>query len=240
MARIGLFGGTFNPIHRGHIAVARQLRQRFPLERIYLIPARVPPHKVSRELATAAHRLAMIELALEDADDTGLCLSDAELRRTGPSYTVDTVDAFRGTLDSDDRLFLIMGADAFLELDAWRRWRALLTGVSLIVMSRPESFTGADTASDWSALAAFAQDRLDPGYTLIEDTLIEDTLEEDTLEEDRLRLNHPQWPSIHLVRVTDWEISSRQIRRRLSRGENIKELVPGPVAAYIASKGLYQ
>jgi nicotinate-nucleotide adenylyltransferase len=225
MARIGLFGGTFNPIHRGHTAVAQQLRQAFPLERIYLIPARVPPHKTSRGLAPAAHRLAMIELALKEADDKGLCLSDAELRRTGPSYTVDTVDAFRRILEPDDELFLIMGADAFLEIDAWRRWRALLSSVSLIVMSRPDSFAESHSSSDWPALTTFSQRRLDPDYAL---------------REHPWRLAHPQLPPIYLTTVTDWEISSSQIRRRLRRGESIKDLVPGPVAAYIAAKGLYQ
>lgn len=225
MARIGLFGGTFNPIHRGHLAVARQLRDDFPLERIYLIPARVPPHKTTNELVPAIHRLAMIELALEEADDKGLWLSDVELQREGPSYTMDTVDAFRRTLTPDDELFLIMGADAFLELDAWRQWRALLASLSFIVMSRPESFSGSKTSSDWRVLARFAQRRLDPGYTL---------------QEAPWRLAHPQLPPIYLTQVTDWPISSSQIRRRLRRGDSIKDLVPGPVAAYIASKGLYQ
>lgn len=225
MARIGLFGGTFNPIHRGHIAVARHLCQSFPFERIYLIPARVPPHKTSRGLVPPAHRLAMIELALKEADDKSLCLSDAELRRTGPSYTVDTVDAFRRTLEPDDELFLIMGADAFLELDAWRQWRALLASVSLVVMSRPESLAGSHTTSDWSTLTTFAQCHLDPGYAL---------------GENPRRLTHPQLPSIYLAVVPEWEISSSQIRRCLRRGASIKELVPVSVAAYIESKGLYQ
>lgn len=224
MARIGLFGGTFNPIHHGHIAVARQLRQAFPLDRIYLVPARVPPHKTHSGIVPAAHRLAMIELAIKEADDTGLCLSDAELRRTGPSYTVDTVAAFRKCLEPDDELFLIMGADAFLELDAWRQWRSLLASVSLIVMSRPGSFTESHASNDWPALTTFAQRRLDPGYVL---------------RKHPQRLEHPQLPPIYLATLVDWETSSSQIRRRLRRGESIKDLVPGPVAAYIASKGLY-
>jgi nicotinate-nucleotide adenylyltransferase len=225
MARIGLFGGTFNPIHRGHIAVARHLRQSFPLERIYLIPARVPPHKTSRGLVPPPHRLAMIELALKEADDADLYLSDVELRRTGPSYTVDTVEAFRKRLEPDDELFLIMGADAFLELDAWRQWRSLLASVSLIVMSRPGSFTGSHASNDWPTLRTFAQRHLDPDYAL---------------REHPQRLEHPQLPTIYLTTLVDWEISSSQIRSRLRRGESIRDLVPGPVAAYIASKGLYQ
>jgi nicotinate-nucleotide adenylyltransferase len=147
MARIGLFGGTFNPIHCGHIAVAQQLQRGFPLDRIYLVPSRLPPHKSCSDLAQAAHRLAMIELALAEVKGDTLRLSDIELKREGPSYTVDTVAAFRKELSPDDELYLIMGADAFLELDSWRQWRALLAAVSLIVMSRPGSTGKVDKAA---------------------------------------------------------------------------------------------
>jgi nicotinate-nucleotide adenylyltransferase len=225
MARIGLFGGTFNPIHRGHVAVARQLRQDFPLDRIYLIPSREPPHKSRSELADAQHRLAMIELVLTAADEDALCLSDLELRREGPSYTVDTVDALRRELAPEDDLFLIMGADAFLEVDAWRRWRTLLARVSLIVMSRPGSFGHGGPSSDWTVLAAYAKTCLDGQYLL---------------KSDPWRLVHPQLPPVYFAIVPDWEVSSRQVRRRLRRREGIKDLVPDAVAAYIEAKGLYQ
>jgi nicotinate-nucleotide adenylyltransferase len=225
MARIGLFGGTFNPIHRGHLAVARQLRRSFPLERVYLIPSREPPHKSRSELVDANHRLAMIELALAARTDDALCLCELELRREGPSYTVDTVDAFRRELAPADDLFLIMGADAFLELDAWRRWRTLLARVNLIVMSRPGSFGDGGHSNDWTALGAYAKDHLDGLYLL---------------QADPWRLVHPQHPPIYFASVPDWEVSSRQVRRRLRRGEGIKDLVPDAVAAYIEAKGLYQ
>jgi nicotinate-nucleotide adenylyltransferase len=227
MARIGLFGGTFNPIHRGHIAVARQLREDFPLDRIYLIPSRVPPHKGRRDLAPAMHRLAMIELALAEIKGAALFLSDLELQREGPSYTVDTVAAFRDRLSPQDELYLIMGADAFLELDSWRQWRALLAAVRLIVMSRPGSTSMADGAAgrDWDPLAAYAREKLDRRYRLLATPW---------------RLVHPRLPLIHFASVPDWDLSSSQVRRRLRHGEAIDELVPAKVAAYIASKGLYQ
>ncbi|MEJ2641478.1 MAG: nicotinate (nicotinamide) nucleotide adenylyltransferase [Desulfosarcinaceae bacterium] len=217
MARIGLFGGTYNPIHRGHIAVARQLRKDFPLDRIYLIPSRVPPHKGRSDLAPAVHRLAMIELALAGVGG----------QRKGPAYTEDTVETFREQLTPDDDLYLIMGADAFLELDSWRRWRALLAAVSLIVMSRPGS-AGMDEGParrDWHPLAAYACEHLDGDYRL---------------HADPWRLAHPRLPPIYFAAVPDWDLSSSQVRRRLRRGETVKKLVPAKVAAYIASKGLYQ
>ena len=225
MARIGLFGGTFNPIHRGHLAVARQLRQSFPLDRVYLIPSRQPPHKSRSELTPAKHRLAMIELALTAADANTLCLSDLELRREGPSYTVDTVEAFRKEMAPGDALFLIMGADAFLELDLWRQWRTLLTRISFIVMSRPGSLEGGAVSRDWASVAAYAKAYLDRKYEL---------------QADPWQLVHPQRPTIYLTGVPDWEVSSSQVRRRLRKGEGIRDLVPEAVAAYIEAKGLYQ
>jgi nicotinate-nucleotide adenylyltransferase len=140
---------------------------------------------------------------------------------------VDTVEAFREQLLPGDDLYLIMGADAFLELDSWRRWRALLAAVSLIVMSRPGSIgTGDSPASrDWHPLAAFARERLDPDYRL---------------QDNPWRLVHSQQPPIYFAPVPDWDLSSSQVRRRLRRREAIKTLVPPKVDAYIASKGLYQ
>jgi nicotinate-nucleotide adenylyltransferase len=166
-------------------------------------------------------------LALTEVKGEALLLSDLELKREGPSYTVDTVAAFRKQLSPGDDLYLIMGADAFLELDSWRRWRALLTVVSLIVMSRPGS-AGMDdgpAGRDWHALADYARERLDPDYRL---------------QEEPWRLAHSRLPSIYFAPVPDWDLSSSQVRRRLRRGEAIGELVPPKVADYIASKGLYQ
>jgi nicotinate-nucleotide adenylyltransferase len=187
----------------------------------------VPPHKGRSDLAPAIHRLTMIELALAEVEGEALLVSDLELQREGPSYTVDTVEAFREQLSSGDNLYLIMGADAFLELDSWRRWRALLAAVSLIVMSRPGSSGMGDSPSgrDWHPLAAYAREHLDLDYRL---------------HADPWRLAHPQLPPIYFAPVPDWDLSSSKVRRRLRRGEAIEALVAPKVAGYIASKGLYQ
>jgi nicotinate-nucleotide adenylyltransferase len=169
----------------------------------------------------------MIALALTEVQENALLLSDLELKREGPSYTVDTVEAFRKQLSPGDDLYLIMGADAFLELDSWRRWRALLAAVSLIVMSRPGS-AGMDDSSaerDWHPLVDYARQRLDPDFRL---------------HKAPWRLAHPRLPPIFFASVPDWDLSSSQVRRRLRRGEAIGALVPPKVADYIASKGLYQ
>ncbi|HSM73080.1 MAG TPA: nicotinate (nicotinamide) nucleotide adenylyltransferase, partial [Desulfobacterales bacterium] len=118
MNRIGLFGGTFNPIHLGHLRSAQEVLEAFDLQRILLIPSALPPHKEPEFLANAADRLAMIRQAT--LGHTGLSVSDVEITRPGPSYTIDTVRFFKRSLPADTRLFLVVGLDAFLEIDSWK------------------------------------------------------------------------------------------------------------------------
>ena len=133
--RIGLFGGTFNPIHRGHLWAASEVIKRFNLDQFFLIPAALPPHKTPGAVANADDRLEMIHLAI--ADLSGLTVSDVELNRPGPSYTIDTVRHFKNTLANDSRIYLIMGLDAFLEIDTWKSYTELLEQIAFIVMARP-------------------------------------------------------------------------------------------------------
>jgi nicotinate-nucleotide adenylyltransferase len=135
--RIGLFGGTFNPVHLGHLRAAVEVRQGFELDEIFLVPAALPPHKIPGDVAASADRLNMLNLAL--GADSGLKVSDVELNRSGPSYTIDTVQHFKQTLPAESRLFLIMGLDAFLEIDTWKSYRKLLTQIPLIVINRPRA-----------------------------------------------------------------------------------------------------
>jgi len=122
--RIGLFGGTFNPFHSGHLQACRDMITRFFLDRMILIPAAIPPHKPQQGLASPTDRLAMIRLAT--ARFSNMDVSDIELIRPGPSYTVDTLTFFRrGYPDADD-LFLVMGLDEFLEFHTWKSWLTIL------------------------------------------------------------------------------------------------------------------
>jgi nicotinate-nucleotide adenylyltransferase len=118
--KIGLFGGTFDPIHFGHLRSALEVREACGLERVVLIPAAVPPHKGWGAMAAAADRLQMIELAVAGAP--GLAVSDVELRRAGPSYTIDTIRDFQGEIPGGE-IALIVGLDAFLEIDTWKSFR---------------------------------------------------------------------------------------------------------------------
>ncbi len=116
---IGILGGSFNPIHCGHMALADGFIRRLQLDRLYLIPAAVPPHKSGQHLAAAEHRLQMCRLAA--ADNPVLQVSDMEIRRQGASYTVDTLEELR-RLHPDARLYLMVGADMFLTLPGWHRF----------------------------------------------------------------------------------------------------------------------
>jgi len=131
--RIGLFGGTFDPVHYAHLAVARAAAERFALDKVLLIPAASPPHK-GASCASYADRLAMVKLAV--GKDNLLAASDLE-RGTGRSYSILTVERVRADLQEEDEMFFIIGADAFEEIETWYRWRDLLRSVEFIVVTRP-------------------------------------------------------------------------------------------------------
>ncbi len=163
--RAGVFGGTFNPIHKGHLMVAERVLQRFSLDRLYIIPCRVPPHKFPEYLAPTVQRVRMIQLALPT--DACYRLSDVEIQRSGPSYTIDTVDHFSTRIISGAVLFLIMGMDAFLEIHTWKSQRRLLETIQPVVVSR--CVDGRMQASDdVSRLDDYIRSRLSGDYTFLE------------------------------------------------------------------------
>lgn len=133
MARLGIYGGTFDPVHRGHLAVAQSVREAFALSRILLIPARQSPLRTP-PLASAQDRLAMVRRAIEGA--AGLEVSPIDIERAGPSYMIDTLDSL-GARRPADTFFLILGADAVRELPAWREAARILTAVQIIAVPRP-------------------------------------------------------------------------------------------------------
>ena len=134
--RIGLFGGSFDPPHAGHLHVARAARGRFGLERVVFVPAAEPPHKPGRQLESGADRLAMLRLLL--ADEPGCETSDLELRRGGRSFTIDTVRALPAALGEpeDCEIYLLIGSDNLAGLPGWREARALLERVQPVVVRR--------------------------------------------------------------------------------------------------------
>ena len=132
--RLALFGGTFDPIHTAHLAVAREAADHFQLDRVLLIPNAIPPHKERRATAGYRHRLAMVELAAQS--DPRFAASRLEEGQT-KSYSILTIERVRGEIDPKAELFFLIGADAFREIETWFRWRDVLERVEFIVLSRP-------------------------------------------------------------------------------------------------------
>lgn len=132
---IGLLGGTFNPIHCGHLRAAIEVREIYGLARVIMIPAAMPPHKENRRLASAGHRLAMTALAVEDI--SGVDYSDVEIKRLGASYTIDTWRYFKQQLGNSVGLKLILGREVFLEIHTWHRFEELLAEAEFIITNRP-------------------------------------------------------------------------------------------------------
>jgi nicotinate-nucleotide adenylyltransferase len=219
--RIGLFGGTFNPIHQGHLRAASEVIKRFNLDQIFLIPAALPPHKTPGAVANADDRLEMIHLAITDL--SGLTVSDVELNRPGPSYTIDTVRHFKNTLADDSRIYLIMGLDAFLEIDTWKSYAELLDQIAFIVMARPNEDCP-DADQGWKILENYLKATLSADYEFL-------TARGCYTSEGK--------PPIHIVDIDAMDISSTKIRQNIKTKKTIGDLVPPQVAEFIQSKGLY-
>jgi len=219
--RIGLFGGTFNPIHIGHLSAARDVVHQYDLDRIYLIPSAVPPHKKGGELVSAEQRLEMVRLALGNQDSLRAC--DVEVKRAGLSYTIDTVRHFNANTPENGQIMFVLGVDAFLDIHTWKAFDDLFNEVAFVVMSRPGS-------GQWSYnmiqhIRAYIADRISPVYRYS--------------EKDN-RFVHPDKKEIHLVSVTPVNIASSQIRKMIQTGQSITPWVAPAVAAYIQEQGLYR
>lgn len=153
MSRVGVLGGTFDPLHLGHLRVAEVARDELSLERVLFVPAANPPHKSEDGVTDASDRVAMLELALGAED--GFELSTIEIDRGGPSYTIETLDELqRGRPETD--YWFITGSDAFIEIRTWKDWEALLARYSFVVHGRP----GAPLADASRAVPASRHERI--------------------------------------------------------------------------------
>lgn len=221
MNGIGLFGGTFNPIHLGHLAVAEEVRAGFGLEKIAFIPAAIPPHKGIDGLADAKDRYSMIVDAI--SSNKSFIASDVEIHRKGPSYTIDTVIYFKNKTIGDTDCYLIVGLDAFIEIDTWRTYQELFNLIPFIVMTRPpeDAQQPVDTKI---VLENYINTHVDQKYYF------------SSLQSC---FNHPTKQSIFLFNVTPIDISSTGIRNRIKQGLSINHLVPDAVEMNIQKKGMY-
>lgn len=206
---IGIYGGTFDPIHIGHLRTALDLYETLGLDEVRLIPARVPPHREPPRLSPA-QRLALLKAAVDG--QPGLVVDSRELQRSGPSYMVDTLASLRDEL-GDEPLALILGVDAFLGLEGWHRWQELTDLAHLLVMQRP-------------------------GAKLPEQGVLADWLAEHCVDDADALRQRPAG-GILACAVTRLAISATDIRSRLASGRSIRYLVPDAVHRMINEQGLY-
>jgi len=216
--RIGVFGGTFNPIHVCHLRVAARAKELVGLDRVVFVPAAHPPHKADEKLVAARHRLEMTRLAI--AGRPGFEVDDLELRRPGPSYSVDTLDEFRRRHPAAELYFLV-GVETFLELSTWREPHRLFAASRVVVIARAGRSFEALAGVPWigntprAVLAGFdattGEAALDLGPTA----------------------------RVVLVKIAPCDISSTQVREDLAAGRAVKNLLPAPVYFYILEHRLY-
>ena len=210
-----MYGGTFDPVHTGHLEVARGVLQLFEIEKVLFIPAQMAPHKIGRPVTEPIHRYAMLALATQD--DPRLSISTFELEAPDRRYTVDTVQRFQQVLGDSTELFFIMGADSWSEITTWREWERLLSSANHIVVARPGY-------EPWATPVGALGDRIVD------------------LRGGKTPPRNADGKKIFFTDVVLRDVSATNIRRRASEGRfgELTGLVPGPVLEYIKKYGIYR
>ena len=213
--RIGLFGGTFNPIHLGHLRSAEEIRESFQLQRVVFIPSANPPHKEEKDIISSIHRIKMVNLAIEG--NPGFSASDIEIKRPGKSYSIETVDHFNREYGSDSTLFFIIGMDAFADIVTWKDYVDLFSLCNFVVTTRP-------------------------GYAV---TDLESILPSKVIgdffpvpKEDRFA--HISNFSLYFQDISPLDISSSLIREMIKKNKSVQYLLSENVIRYIKLHGLYK
>ncbi len=212
VTRTGILGGSFNPVHYGHLVLADEVRETLRLDRVVFVPAAAPPHKPAAQLAPAADRFAMVERAVATHPAFSVC--DVELRRRGPSYTVDTLEALRAP---GQELFLLVGSETFLDLLSWREPRRIASLARLVVVPRTGSVFDTESAAALKVVreigaAGFAAGGVEPV---------------------------PE-RAVLIVHATSLPISASDLRRRVREERSIVYRMPDAVIEYIRAHGLYR
>jgi nicotinate-nucleotide adenylyltransferase len=212
--RLGLFGGTFNPIHFGHLRAAEEVCEALSLDRLWFIPAAHPPHKEDRDLTSFAVRLEMVRLAV--GDHPVMAVSDFEGRRAGKSYSIETLRLVREELGPTWELYFILGLDAMLEIRTWKDYAELFTLCHFVVLDRP-------------------------GYDRrrLEEILTRETQPQFYPLQDGAGFQQPSGQKVMWQRTTLMDISATGIRRLVRQGRSSRYLLPEPVRGYIINHKLY-
>jgi nicotinate-nucleotide adenylyltransferase len=213
---IGVFGGTFNPIHFGHLRPALEITEALQLREMRLIPSALPPHREEPEV-DAQWRLRMVQAAA--ASEPRFVVDDRELRRAGPSYTVDTLTSLRQEI-GNEAMGLLIGMDAFLDLQTWHQWERLIELAHLIIMQRPSVYTPEQY-----------REKMHPEVRALVD-----------------RCSVSQWRQLHdtgcgrlwFQAVTQLDISATKIRDSINAGNSVRFLTPDSVVEIIENHQLYR
>ena len=210
-----MYGGTFDPVHVGHLEVARRVSRLFELEKLIFVPAQMAPHKIGRPVTEPIHRYAMLALATQD--DPGLVISTFELDAPDRRYTVETIEHFQRELNDSAELFFIMGADSWSEITTWHEWKRLLTMTNHIVVTRP----GYEVAT--AHVGSLSERIIDLRTSLKSDARI-------------------SRGGIFLADIVMNDASATNIRWLASEGRTAElvGLVPGPVLNYIKKYRIYR
>jgi nicotinate-nucleotide adenylyltransferase len=214
--RIAIYGGTFDPVHSGHLEIGRRVSEFFAIDEFLFMPAHLAPHKVGQEAASALDRYAMLALATQG--EPRLAVSRFELDRPGAQYTVDTLVHFRSNHSELVELFFVMGADSWAEITTWREWQRLVTLANLIVVTRPSHDIALNGLADSTSHVV------------------------DLRGENKVGLVESGATTVFVTDAVMIDVSASAVRRAV-RNEDEKELerlVPSSVADYIRKYGLYR
>jgi nicotinate-nucleotide adenylyltransferase len=212
--RLGIFGGTFNPIHIAHLRCAEEARAALRLDRVLFIPTASPPHKRGRDIAPASDRLSMVRLAIRG--NPAFSVSSVEIDRPGRSYSVDTLRILRERMPQRTRFVFLVGLDAFREINTWKDFPALFTLADFAVFARPpESLPVPQRLLPVAVRKQFC-------YRQSVNVLV-----------------HSSGNRVHFLKATALDISASAIRRYVRNGRPIRYLVPPAVESYIRRHGLY-
>jgi len=210
----GLLGGTFDPIHIGHLRSAEEVRELFNLDRIIFIPASVPPHKATAGITAFSHRERMVRLAIEG--NPYFSFSDVEYEREGKSYSVETIAHFQNEYGKDLEIYFIVGQDAFQAIKTWKEWERLLVMCHFVVMTRP--------GYEKKTLQGILPPSFVDNFSYSE-------------EDDGFR--GPAGYAVYFREVTFLDISSSHIRHLAGQGKSVNYLVPDAVNRYLFQQRLY-
>ncbi len=211
--KIGILGGTFNPIHIAHLRIAEEVRESFDLGKIIFVPAATPPHKPLAGDLPFDTRFRMVELAI--AGNPAFAVSDIEGKRGGKSYSIDTIHTLRSAYP-DDEFFFVVGSDSFLDMGTWRKYSSIFSLCNIVVVERPDAVV-----------------------LSISSSLPFDILHEFSYFEAEKRLAHKSGYSVYYMKGVPLEISSTGVRRLARLGRSIRFLVPEAVENYIKENKLY-